>query len=97
MRLEFGKYRGRDITDVPDDYIEFMIISSEKTARLFHEEQDRRLAQREAKLSAMERIIQAGYRTLALQNHPDKGGNTAAMQEINFAHDRLKSIIRGMQ
>lgn len=97
MRLDFGKHRGRDITDVPDDYIEYMISSSEKTAKTFREERDRRIAQREAKLSAMERIIQAGYRTLALQNHPDMGGNTKAMQEINFAHDRLKSIIRGMQ
>ena len=41
----------------------------------------------------MERIIQAGYRQLAVQNHPDKGGNTTTMQEINAAHEKLKSMV----
>ena len=32
------------------------------------------------------------YKTLALANHPDKGGDTAVMQEINAEYDRLYAI-----
>lgn len=32
------------------------------------------------------------YRTLVLANHPDKGGDTAVMQEINAEYDRLYAI-----
>lgn len=32
------------------------------------------------------------YRTLAIQNHPDKGGDTKTMQEINAEYDKLFPI-----
>lgn len=35
------------------------------------------------------------YRKLALTNHPDKGGNTATMQEINIEYDILFPIWKG--
>jgi hypothetical protein len=36
------------------------------------------------------------YRQLAIANHPDKGGNTADMQEINTEYDYLsKNLING--
>ena len=33
--------------------------------------------------------LKAEYRRLAMANHPDLGGSTAVMQEINAAYDRL--------
>jgi len=33
------------------------------------------------------------YRRLAILNHPDKGGDTATMQEINNLYDRLSKIL----
>ena len=94
MNLTFGKYKGWELSQVPDDYIEYMISSNEKSLRMFKDEKERRITQAEAKMPMMERLIQAGYRQLATQNHPDKGGNTRTMQEINAAHERLKDIIR---
>ena len=32
------------------------------------------------------------YRRLALQHHPDKGGNTAAMQQVNIEFEKLFEI-----
>ena len=32
------------------------------------------------------------YRHLALENHPDKGGNTEMMQQINVEFERLHEI-----
>lgn len=93
MKLSFGKYNGWDITAVPDDYVEYMITSNEKSLKMFRDEQERRIAVTDAKLPMMARIIQAGYRTLANQNHPDKGGSTSVMQEINAANEKLKVLI----
>ena len=36
-----------------------------------------------------QRIIEAGYRALAKQHHPDKGGQAADMVALNAARDRL--------
>lgn len=34
------------------------------------------------------------YRRLARENHPDKGGDKATMQEINAQHDKLFEILK---
>ena len=36
--------------------------------------------------------LKKSYRVLALQNHPDKGGSTEAMQQINLEFERLFAI-----
>jgi hypothetical protein len=95
MKLTFGKYNGWDIERVPDDYIQYMIESNEKSLKMFKAESERRASVVDAKLPMMERIIQAGYRQLAMQNHPDKGGSGKMMQDINAAHEKLKSMAVG--
>lgn len=35
-------------------------------------------------------VIDAAYKALAKTNHPDRGGDTAAMQRINAAYTELK-------
>jgi len=39
--------------------------------------------------SAPPEVVKAAYRALAVLNHPDKGGDTEAMQQINDAYRRL--------
>lgn len=38
--------------------------------------------------------LKAQYRRLAMKHHPDCGGDTATMQEINAEHDRLFEILK---
>lgn len=73
-----------------------MIESNEKSLRIFQAEKARRESVRDAKLPMMERIIQAGFRQLAAQNHPDHGGSTVVMQEINAAYSKLKTVVGDM-
>jgi hypothetical protein len=40
-----------------------------------------------------EEILKKKYKELAVANHPDKGGSTAKMQDINVANDLLKKNI----
>jgi hypothetical protein len=49
---------------------------------------ERRLAQRELS----RRIVDAGYRALAKELHPDKGGSQEAMARLNRARDHLKEF-----
>lgn len=39
---------------------------------------------------APKELIDAAYKTLARLHHPDKGGDTATMQAINAAYERIK-------
>jgi hypothetical protein len=36
---------------------------------------------------AFRAMLEAGYRTLALQHHPDRGGDVEAMKRVNAARD----------
>jgi hypothetical protein len=45
------------------------------------------------KMDSME-ALKAEYRRLALENHPDKGGNVNVMQEINAEFETMFSILR---
>lgn len=92
MKLTFGKYNGWELSEVPDDYIEYLMTAKEKEFKMYREEKERRAAKAEASLSMMERLILVGYRSLANQHHPDKGGNTKTMQEVNAAYEKLKQL-----
>jgi hypothetical protein len=37
-------------------------------------------------------VIEAAYRALAKLHHPDRGGDTARMQGINAAYDKIKQL-----
>jgi preprotein translocase subunit Sec63 len=39
-------------------------------------------------------VIQAAYRRLARQRHPDSGGSNAAMQELNEAYEVLSDPVK---
>ena len=38
--------------------------------------------------------LKKAYRRLAMKYHPDRGGSTEIMQEINAEHDRLFEILK---
>ncbi len=38
-------------------------------------------------------IVSKGFRLLAVQLHPDKGGSTEAMQRLNSAADWLRATV----
>src|SRR6266498_2981910 len=43
-------------------------------------------------LDAPIELVRAAYRALALIHHPDRGGDTRRMQEINSAFDQIKRL-----
>jgi hypothetical protein len=91
--LKFGKYEGWDLADVPDDYVDYMAQQKRKDLQLWAEEQQRRELMREAELSMIEKVIKVGYRTLAQQYHPDRGGDEETMRQLNAAMAQLGELI----
>jgi hypothetical protein len=99
MRLWFGKYRGTDISEVPESYLCWMIDAMERKSlrELARDELNRRAEQHQYRNlpqvnfdSITMEIIRAGYKALAQRYHPDHGGDLAKMQELNAAMERLR-------
>ena len=93
MVLTYGKHRGSDIRDVPREYLEWLLNSSRETVTAIEAELERRDLAEMADASWVEKIIRTGFRTLALQHHPDRGGDAAKMRDLLAAHDRLQSML----
>lgn len=94
MIISFGKHAGKDIKDVPTDYLDWLLESNERTIREIKSELKRREEQAEAKGSWMERVVTEGLRAMAKKHHPDAGGSTADMQEVTRAAEVLKDFAR---
>ena len=94
MKLTFGKHNGKDIRDVPREYIEWLVENCRKQLDEYEAELQRRDELAEASMSWMERIVTTGYKSLAKQNHPDTGGDGESMRQINSAAEELRKILR---
>lgn len=94
QRLGFGKYGDLPLSEVPAEYLEWMIRNSQEKIDLCKTELARRELAEAANSSVIEQIVKAGYRDLAKKHHPDNGGTSSGMQEVNAAMEKLKELIR---
>lgn len=92
MKLEFGKYRGLELSDVPEEYLLWLAESRERDAKLYRAEIERRTLALEANDDYVTRIIKTGYRELAKRLHPDVGGSADEFRELQTAFEKLKGL-----
>jgi uncharacterized protein (DUF3820 family) len=95
MILQFGKYKGKDAAEVPTDYVKW--LERTQTASLqelraqmrklgLTTSQDTTVTYRTEGLTPLQvEMMEAGYRHLARQRHPDHGGSNDAMRDLNDA------------
>jgi Putative quorum-sensing-regulated virulence factor len=101
MILQFGKFKGRRVSELPDNYLhwlssidlrdpslEFAVLSElwrrEKRADDFSPDGETLVIRiNRADVPLARRIWDAGHRALAKKLHPDRGGDSAAMAEVN--------------
>jgi len=82
--MPFGKFRGVEIADLPDEYVAWL-----------HGLDDLREPLRSAIDAEREaRHAPAVFRALALRHHPDHGGESAAMRAVLDAAAWLRRQIR---
>ena len=105
MKMPFGKYRGQQVENLPDSYLEWLHELDDLRGRLRRAVDSEWHFRRETKspdqhvpacdLDSADRallaeLVRAGYRALALKYHPDTGGNAETMLRLN----RLVVVLR---
>ena len=97
MKLEFGKHAGKDLADVPREYIEWFVDSRRKDLATYEAELARRDALEASSQTMVEKLVQAGFRQLALRAHPDQGGSVEEFRELQGAKAVLDTVLRELK
>lgn len=97
--FKFGVHKGKVITDarIENSYLESLIRYNEEQIKVFSAELERRAAVENATDSMAIQIIQAGYRALAKQYHPDMGGDPATFQELVGTKSILTEVVEKLK
>jgi Putative quorum-sensing-regulated virulence factor len=105
MKMPFGRHRGVELEDLPDDYLEWLrvidlrpglraAVEQEHTRRLYRETfQPSLIRLLPEEQRAAVQIVEAGRRAMAKTAHPDIGGSLTTMTLINSTCDKLKQQI----
>jgi Putative quorum-sensing-regulated virulence factor len=106
MDMPFGRYKGRDLRELPDAYLRWLMELPDLYGSLRDAVEDEWRRRKEPKRErprepptrhsasdlrdVIDEIVTAGYRAVAFKHHPDREGTTAQMQRINMARDLLR-------
>lgn len=107
--MPFGKYRGLDLKDVPEDYLQWLLFKDRDPldsgwlrtlieVELRRRENGRVNAARDVKdcpdVQMADEVVQAGLAVLARRYHPDAGGDHEAMLKVNLTVAWLRAQFR---
>lgn len=103
--MPFGKFKGVPLAELPDDYLTWLLslgaeLREPLRSAVMAEWQARQRpmagmrAIPEPVVSAAREIVTVGYRKLALERHPDKGGDGGKMTALNLAAETLRGWLR---
>ena len=96
MKMPFGKHRGRRIEDVPEDYLCWVLDNCENISATLREAivDVLDLGSRSAGSAELSvDVANVWYRRLALEFHPDHGGNHEGMKAVNRGRELLVELI----
>jgi hypothetical protein len=105
--MPFGKHKGRNVTDLPDSYIDWLKGLEDLREPLRSEvarEWQRRFDPVAPPVMFTEAIkrealatFDIGFKARVMEIHPDHGGSTEQMQALNRAKDWLRQTISSTQ
>jgi hypothetical protein len=94
MLMPFGKYKGREVSHVPVDYLRWMWEKVDLYGQLKDAVEAavafRSSVRDERRLPLDMDRAKSIYRSIAFKWHPDRGGSTEAMQAVNEFYSALK-------
>jgi hypothetical protein len=101
VRMPFGKHKGEDIDDVPRDYLRWVLsnvdLRDHGLKRAICDRLDMPAEQPRAPeppVGAIEKLIRAWHRAMALKYHPDRGGSHDAMVAVNDGAEILRALAK---
>jgi hypothetical protein len=101
--MPFGKFKGIDISDLPDDYLKWLASLGDLKQPLRQAIDNEVEARREpstpsaVEIGFADEIISAGVKKLALRHHPDVGGTEESMKAVNRAGEILRRMVRSLK
>src|SRR5262249_25031683 len=95
--FKFGKHQGSYISDVPQDYLEWLVKDADEKLVVYQAELDRRPRLQEDQMPVVEEGIQAGHRALAVKYHQDKGGDPEDFRALQAANDQLRAALKAVR
>jgi DnaJ-class molecular chaperone len=90
MKMPFGKYKEKEIGDIPESYLHWLVDNVDLWGQLRYEVYN--ILGIEDNQLVLSDGVKSIYRKLAMKYHPDRGGNTMAMQAINEFYEELKNL-----
>jgi hypothetical protein len=102
VRMPFGKFRGFQVADLPEDYLTWLWETCDLREPLRSAVQEALSSDDGALVRStdlppelkpvVQEIVSVGYRMLAMKLHPDQGGNHKEMTRLNAATEWLRKI-----
>ena len=93
MVLTFGKHAGKELGEVPREYVEWLLESRRKDVVLYEQELERRDLLEASAGDFLDKIVAEGFRQLAKREHPDTGGSAARFAELKAAQEQLRMLL----
>lgn len=94
MFLTFGKYRGWHLSEIPLSYLAWIFETLDGKPELIEaarQEIRRRVSGYEPEADPLDRErLRRIYRTLAIEHHPDHGGDNNVMAGINLFYEAIR-------
>jgi hypothetical protein len=94
------QYRGQPVSQVPADYLRWLEgVKREELHELQYEMENRGVPARWGRpevrttrtTQTLQEIVEAGYRALAMKYHPDHGGDSEKMRDLNLEIARWRA------
>ena len=91
MTMPFGKHKGKNINDLPKDYVIWCLENLTKIDNRLKGALVSALGKNEeVKASITIDYVKSTYYKMAMKHHPDHGGSVEAMKAINDFYQELK-------
>jgi hypothetical protein len=113
MTMPFGKYKGCPVADLDSGYLEWLVSADILYDSRLRDEVEAEHARRtsrtqvrpagttitieRAHIPVVRQLVDAGFRVLAKQHHPDVGGDTVAMQRLNAAVAAIRPQLAALE
>jgi uncharacterized protein (DUF3820 family) len=93
--LTFGKFKGYHLSEIPLSYLAWIFETLEEKPELIEavrQEIRRRVCGYEPEVEPLDRErLRRVYRTLAIEYHPDHGGDNGVMAGINLFYEAISN------
>jgi hypothetical protein len=104
--MPFGRYRGWTLAELPSAYLGWLVGLDDLREPLRSAVEAEWAARRGGNGLGLaplavdvqrvaEELLTAGLRLLTQRHHPDRGGSTQVMQQVNRAAEWLRAAVRG--